>query len=181
MKRLCSIITIGIISLSPAKLALANGENICTLMPTELIGIAERSGYSQITQFYSTLLGNVDAPFIYGYRPDMDKWNSVAFWCQDSISSKVENAKSYLVFVTLGPYTQIRIEKIISWHRFGGLSLFHDTTVSMDKFTKLDDPKVKGPADEKFSGYGVTSEYDSYSFVFCKFEGEWYVRSDLDW
>ncbi len=151
------------------------------VMPSELVGLANRNGFKQIDDFYVSYSGTVNAPFVYGYRPDMDYWKSAAFWCEDTTVSESGDRNYFLVFAVKKSYVRgLEIEKIVSWYTIGGLTLLHDTSGTLDEFVSLDNPEEKGPLGQKVTLTGVMSNDEGASYTFCLCDEKWYVKSDID-
>jgi hypothetical protein len=154
-KSTLSVMAIGLIF--SAIISNAYADDKILIMPKDLVEIAEKNGYEQVDDFYN-LPGMLEPCYLYGYK-EGDKKNSAVFW----VKKKGERKRSvYLFFVSRKfAHEQYTVEEILHGGKYGyGLSLFQDTTMTLDEFHLNDDYDVKGPKDVSLSGQGIKVFYD---------------------
>jgi len=152
------------------------------VMPDELVELAENNGFVQIDDYYGQMPGFVDPPFVYGYMSKMARYMSVAFWCKKKQKSESDKSEYYLCFAVRDLNTPtLTIKNSINWSTLGGLSLFQDTSVSLEDFLYIDDLKQKGPKSVHLQDFGIRSYYDGNGEVFCKYKDRWLVLVQNDW
>ena len=152
---------------------LVYGDNRILIMPKDLIRIAEKNGYEQVDDFYN-LPGMLEPCYIYGYK-EGDKENSAVFWVK---KKNEDQRKVYLFFISRKlRYEPFNVDEILPWGKYGsGLSLFQDTTMTLNEFRLLDDQNIKGP-EVRLPGNCIRQYYDGKIEILCKYEGRWYQKS----
>ncbi len=155
----------------------ADGEKIL-IMSEELVTLAENNGYEQLQNFYSKRPGTLEPCFVYGYFPyegRVKKYNSAVFWCKRLEGGKEE----YFIIIAKREHFRdmLSIDEVLLIPDFPrGLSVFKDTSLTLDQFVYLDNPKQKGPADQKMNSDGIRSIYDGAGTQLYKFEDKWLFR-----
>lgn len=148
------------------------------IMPEELVNLAKENGFEQLTDFYTFRPGDLDPCFVYGYS-QYEEWtdqhNSAVFWCKKSIGGEEEY---YLIISKKDNFwDKLAIDEIVNIPAFPrGLSVFKDTSLSLDQFYYLDDPKTIGPANVKMDRNGIRNYYDGVGMEIYKYNGKWLYR-----
>jgi len=143
------------------------------VMPRELVEHAREVGCVQVDDFFD-IDGMIGAPYVYGYIPGREE-KSAAFWCQ---KTKGDKRQFFLaVMVAPGTFDALPCPRLIPWHnRPGGLSITREPDQSLEHFTYLDAPRVKGPRAERAIHNAITSSKPGQDDTFYCHEGRWLVR-----
>jgi hypothetical protein len=144
------------------------------MMPRELVEYAREMGCAQIEDFFD-VNEMIGPPYVYGYLPGRPE-DSAAFWCEKSkdgerqvfLAVKVEHGR------VEGP---LACPRLIAWHNPPrGLDIYRDPNESLEEFTYLDSPKVKGPRGRRVLHNAIRSSAPGQSTTFYCHEGRWLVR-----
>lgn len=160
-----------IILIFRVNIGVAKDENL--IMPEELLEIAKENSCTQVDDFYKGKPGMVKPPFVYSYTAGSEE-DSAVFWCQ-----KIENNKkyNYLLFMFKKPNELAACAKKVEWKNPPrGLSLYKDSNTTLETFVYINNPKKKGPKNERLKHNAILSEYDGVEELFYCYEGEWLVR-----
>ncbi|UCE67638.1 MAG: hypothetical protein JSU85_06420 [Candidatus Zixiibacteriota bacterium] len=69
------------------------------------------------------------------------------------------------------------MDEILPGGKYGyGLSLFQDTTMTLDEFRLFNDRSVKGPKEVQLSGKALRQYYDGKTILLYKYEDRWYYK-----
>lgn len=148
-------------------------------MPQQLYDVAKLNGYDQIDGFYTQTADALNPCFTYGYYSDDNqkgKYNSAVFWCKKQDGK--ENEYYLLIASKPSQFDAMTIKDVIPWrksNRVGGLSLYKDTTSTLDNFFYIDD-ETTGPSNVKLHDKVIRSEYSGLVIEFYKYKGRWLVR-----
>jgi hypothetical protein len=144
------------------------------VMPRELVEHAREIGCTQIEDFFD-VDGMTGPPYVYGYLPGRPE-DSVAFWCQ----KRKDGERQFFLAVKAkqgsleGP---LACPRMIAWHNHPrGLDIYRDPNESLEEFTYLDSPKVKGPRGGRVLHNAIRSSVPGLSTTFYCHEGRWLVR-----
>ena len=144
------------------------------VMPKDLVDFAQKSGCTQIEDFYDRT-GMVNPPYVYGYLPG-DAEKSAVLWCKKTSSTQ----KPYLLLVKSDAQTQsISCSNSIEWWNYpGGLSIDRSLLLPLSDFHYVTDTRKSGPQGVKSNGNVIVSYYDGVSTFFYCYNGQWlyYVR-----
>lgn len=153
------------------------------VMPNDLVKLSEENGFTQISDFYSnvTTESSTQPPFVWGIDSTVDPFCSVAFVCQtksDSINAKI---RYYLIVAQRNSFLEeLTITDSIRIIRPGGLSLFKDTSLTLDKFYSYDNPTLFGP-EVKVRDYCIKYQRaDGFIDFYYKYKGKWFICSETD-
>ena|SRR2546426_4327532 len=145
-----------------------------SIMPEELIEVAQRNKCSQISDFYKNKPGSVNPVYVYGYVPG-DEEDSAVFWCKNQTPGQKRYALVFLFRKTENELTKCpdRIEWANSPR---GLSILKDQSEILKGFVYLKDRSRKAPDDVRMTHNAIRSYYDGVEEVFYCHNGEWLVR-----
>lgn len=166
MKRLVIMSLVWLALASPA------GGQEPLVLPQQLNEAAKARGCSQIEDFFRRP-GMVEAPFVYGYLPG-DPQKSAAFWCTKGMG----RTKQYmLVFLfTESDHELTKCPHAIETDEYpGGLSIFSDKRVTLDRFVYLKERGRGGPKGVRLKHNAIKSSYDGLSSIFYCLRGDWLV------
>jgi hypothetical protein len=151
----------------------ASSDELCQIIPEELLNFAKEKGFEQVLDFYRNRPGMLNPPYLYGYLPGREE-NSAVFWCQRTERGK----KSYFLVFMFKDKSQKLCEcpDVIKWQNFPkGLSIYKPTNETLENFVYVKDLKKRGPRDARLTHNGILCEYDGVSEIFYCHNGEWLV------
>ena len=134
-------------------------------LPHDLGQISQKTGCIAVPGFYNRP-GSIDPPYAYGIDAGI-RDSSAAFWCYR------ESTRTYLLVVTRGDH----VRATLSWTGFpGGLTVTRARSWALNKFRRVDDHSVAGPADVLEEQRALQSTYDGVTATFIEYRGVWYFR-----
>jgi len=145
------------------------------VMPRELVQEAREIGCRQVEDFFD-VNGMIGPPYVYGYLPGKPG-DSAAFWCERT----KDGDRQFLLAIRVGPGRTegaLACPRLILWNnRPGGLDIYRNPNESLNEFTYLDPPYMKGPRDQRVLHNAIRSSVPGQSTTFYCHEGRWLVRS----
>jgi len=145
------------------------------VMPRELVEHAREIGCAQIEDFFD-VNEMIGPPYVYGYLPGPPE-DSAAFWCEKRKGG--ERQFFLAIKAKQGSLVgSLACPRLIAWHNPPhGLDIYRDLNESLEEFTYLDSPKVKGPRDGRVLHNVIRSSVPGQSTTFYCHEGRWLVGS----
>jgi len=142
------------------------------MMPRELVEHAREIGCAQIEDFFDTR-GMIGPPYVYGYVPGRPE-DSAVFWCE-----KTQGGKRQFFLAIRGKADGVLgCPRLIPFPVYpGGLDIYREPTESLEQFTYLDAPKVKGPRGERTIHNAIRTSSRGLETSFYCHEGRWLMRS----
>jgi hypothetical protein len=147
-----------------SNLAFASG------LPQEVREFAEQQSCSEITGFYERP-GMVEPSFQYGYIQNIDKSESIIFWCQ---SNKDENI--YKLIVNIKNKSDIGCSEVIyKTKNFpGGLSISTKKDLDLAGYRQVG--RSVGKKTCGVEGVVIDSFYDGVGYTFLYHDGVWMYK-----
>jgi hypothetical protein len=143
------------------------------VMPEELVQYAHKLDCDQVEDFFQGR-SMINPPYAYGYLSG-DRRDSAVFWCQKTIG---DQRQFYLIIMLQdGGHELAKCPRRIKWRNYpGGLEIFQDPRMSLDRFHYMDDSNRKVPQGVKATHNAIRSAAGGTQEIFYCYRGEWLVR-----
>lgn len=160
------------LALLAAALPVRAGETQTPSMPPDLIELLRAHACEPVSKFYQR-------PGLFGPDYVISTTNgasaSIHSWCQKLSQGRV----TYLmVSQAIDDSSSFKCAAQFLWWNFpGGLSIQLRKQVDLSKFSRLSDPKRKGPKTRLPDTTTLVSSYDGNTEVFICYQGQWYFEA----
>ncbi len=156
------------------KVPLNENKAAFSVMPMELVELAEKNGYEQVYDFYDGS-GFINPPFVYGVGSGPEH-ESAAFWAQNDVGGK---RKYYLMFFYSKPSRKLHTcPDVFEWDRgsLGGLIVDEYIEFIPDEEFKFLNDLNKQVSGTPQSSKGILSYRVGVEVLFFCYDNEWMVR-----